>query len=134
MQTNNDINSIFNNENINLNDKIKDIDTYFTSKYFSEAKYSKPIKYFIFEDDYKNFRTNVSSSVHPIIPAKRLNLGSGLYGVNFVGLNYIIINENNTDSTGEVFWHEQIHSSNPYLSEKEVRDLIRIKYDFTKYH
>jgi hypothetical protein len=115
--------------------KYSDNDTrYFTSKYFSKSKYSQPLKYFIFDDKYKKFRTNVSSSIHPVIPSIRLNLGQGYYGRNFVGLNYINLNENNTDSTGEVFWHEQIHSSNPNLSEKEVRDQIRIKYDFTDYH
>jgi hypothetical protein len=107
---------------------------YFISKYLSSAKYQEPINYFIFKDDYKNFRSNVISSVHPVINSTRLNLGQGFYGRNFVGLNYINLNENNTDSTGEVLWHEQIHSSNPNLSEKEVRDTIRIRYDFTEYH
>ena len=106
---------------------------YFTSKYVLKDKYIKSINYFIFKDNYPDFRSNVNSTIHPIIPSTRTNLGQGFYGINFLALNSIFLNENNVD-TGEVFLHEQLHSSNPSLSEKEVRDLVRIKLDHTYYH
>ena len=133
---NNLIQNLFNEEHYKkyYSSVYSNIDKYFSTKYVLNDNYLKTIDYFIFKDNYPQFRTNISSLIHPVIPSKRLNLGLGTYGMNFVGLNEIYINENNTDIINEVFWHEQLHSSNPNLSEKEVRDIIRLRYHETKYH